>query len=324
MSVAKRNLKFNSALVTGGAGFIGSHLVEAHVTGGCQVTVLDNPSSGHRENLSACADKITFIEGDIRDERILARAVSGCEVVFHLAAEIFVPRTIEDPIKSAEINTIGTLNVLEAARKSGVQRVVLSSSCAVYGNPAKLPVTETTPTQPLSPYAAQKRNAEQHAAVYSGLYDLETINLRYFNVYGPRQDSPSPYSGVISVFLGRAIKGQVPVIQGDGRQSRDFIYVQDVVVANLTAANQTDLSGEVYNIGTGQQTTIKRLWNTVSQIADVSIDPTYETAREGDVRNSVADTTLAEEKLEFKARTTLEEGLAKTYEWYKDRLKAED
>jgi len=191
----------------------------------------------------------------------------------------------------------------------------------VYGNPDQLPVAENIPTQPLSPYAVQKRTAEQYATFYSDIYDLETISLRYFNVYGPRQDSSSPYSGVISVFLDRAIKSQKPIIHGDGEQSRDFIYVADVVEANLAAACQEAASGDIFNIGTGLQTTIKQLWNTVSRIADVSIDPAYEPAREGDVRSSVADTVLAEKKLEFIARTTLEEGLAKTYGWYKEKLK---
>lgn len=323
MSVANNRSTIKSALVTGGAGFIGSHLVEALVATGCRVTVLDNLSTGHLENLEACRQKITLIEGDIRDEKALTRAARECEVVFHIAAEIFVQHTIENPVESAEINTIGTLNVLEAARQNRARRVVLSSSCAVYGNPVHLPVTENDPAAPLSPYAVQKLTAEQYATIYSKLYGLEAVSLRYFNVYGPRQDSSSPYSGIISVFLNRAINVQKPIIHGDGEQSRDFIYVRDVVTANLIAADQTGISGEVFNIGTGQQITMNKLCLEVGSTAGVDLAPFYEPKRKGDVRASAADTNLAEKKLGFKAETNLTVGLAKTYQWYMKRLKAE-
>lgn len=243
-------------------------------------------------------------------------------MIFHLAAEIFVPRTIEDPVESAEINTIGTLKVLEAARQKGVRRVVYSSSCAVYGNPDNLPITEYTLAKPLSPYAVQKLTGEYYATVYSDLHGLETVSLRYFNVFGPRQDASSPYSGAIAVFMERSLNGQESAIHGDGEQSRDFIYVADVVEANLIAANKTGLSGEVFNIGTGQQTTINQLWEEVSRSTAIDLAPAYEPARKGDVRASVADTRLAAQKLGYQAITTLEEGITKTYQWYKNRLKA--
>ena len=311
--------KIKSALVTGGAGFIGSHLVAALVDSGCRVTVLDNLSSGYLDNIAAYQERITFIEGDIRDTAALDRAVKGCEVVFHLAAEIFVPRTIEKPLESAEINDLGTLKVLEAARQNGLKRVVLSSSCAVYGNPAEMPIGENTPAKPLSPYAVQKLAGEHYAAVYSELYGLETASLRYFNVYGPRQDPSSPYSGVISIFLERAGRGETPVIYGDGEQSRDFIYVVDVVRANLLAARQSGISGKVFNIGTGRDTTVNRLWKAISSLTNATRVPDHKLTREGDIRTSVADISLAKETLGFQAKTSLEEGLAETYRWYAQR-----
>lgn len=288
----------------------------ALVTAGCRVTVLDNLSSGYRENIAVYRDRVTFIEGDIRDESALARARAGCEVVFHLAAQVSVPRSIENPEESAEINNSGTLKVLEAARQCKVKRVVLSSSCAVYGDPAKMPVSEKTPTSPLSPYAAHKLAGEKHASDYNRMRDLETVSLRYFNVYGPRQNPSSAYSGVISFFFDRAGRDEAPVIYGDGEQARDFIFIADVVHANLLAARQPGIAGRVYNIGTGRATTINRLWDEISKLTKISRVPEYKPPREGDIRASVADTDLAEEKLGFRAGTSLEEGLAETYRWY--------
>jgi len=208
--------------------------------------------------------------------------------------------------------------VLEAARQSGVWRVVFSSSCAVYGNPDNLPIPEFTPAKPLSPYAVQKLTGEHYAVVYSNLHGLETVSLRYFNVFGPRQDASSPYSGVISVFMDRALNGKEPTVYGDGEQSRDFIYVADVVEANLIAADKTGISGKVFNIGAGQQTTINQLWQKISYTASADVNSVNEPVRKGDVRASVADTGLAERELGFKAETGLAEGLTKTYNWYKN------
>lgn len=310
------DLAFNSALVTGGAGFIGSHLVAALVADGCRVTVLDNLCVGHRENIADFENDITFIEGDIRDSDSLAQAVAGCDVVFHLAAVVSVPRTIADPLESAAVNDIGTLKVLEAARQKKVKRVVFSSSCAVYGNSARVPNREDMPTRPMSPYAVHKVCGENHASVYSELYGLETVSLRCFNVYGPRLDPSSPYSGVISIFLDRAGRGEPPVIFGDGGQSRDFVFVDDVVAANMLAARQNEVSGKVFNIGTGRKTTINALWKEIHGRTDTRLVPEYKPARDGDIYTSVADITLAKAKLGFETQTTLEEGLAETYRWY--------
>ena len=235
------NKKMKKALVTGGAGFIGSHLVDALLSDGCQVVVLDNLSTGRLSNLEHVIDKISFHKGDIRDRETLANAVKDCEVVFHQAAMVSVPRTVEDPLGSAMINEIGTLLVLEAARKHHVKRVVLASSSAVYGDDPDLPKMEKMVVKPLSPYAVQKLTGEYYANIYYDLYGLETSCLRYFNVYGPRQDPSSPYSGVISIFMSRALSQKSPVIYGDGNQYRDFIFVNDVVRANLLAA-KTDWS----------------------------------------------------------------------------------
>jgi nucleoside-diphosphate-sugar epimerase len=302
--------------VTGGAGFIGSHLVATLGAAGCRVTVLDSLFSGYRENIAAYQDRLTFAEGDIRDEEALSRASADCEVVFHLAAMVSVPRTIENPVESAAVNDIGTLNVMEAARQNEVKRVVLSSSCAVYGNLAGLPNREDMATRPMSPYAVHKVCGENYASIYSELYGLEAVSLRYFNVYGPRQDPSSPYSGVISIFLERAGRGETPVIYGDGEQSRDFIFVADVVQANLLAARQSGITGQVFNIGTGRDTTVNRLWKAIRGLANATRAPEYQPAREGDIRTSVADIRLAEETLGFQAQTPFEEGLALTYDWY--------
>lgn len=289
------------------------------VAADCRVSVLDNLSSGCIENLADCQGDINFIQGDIRDERTLSKAVAGCNVVFHLAAQVSVPRSFENPEESADINDKGTLQVLEAARQGNVRRVVLSSSCAVYGDPAEMPVNENTPASPLSPYAAHKLAGEKHAPDYSRSYALETVCLRYFNVFGPRQDPSSPYSGVISIFLDRVNAGQRPVIHGDGEQSRDFIYVADVVKANLAAAVHSDVSEKAFNIGTGCQTTINQLWGEIGKLMRASLVPEYKPARDGDIRKSFADTVLAEEKLGFKAQTSLEKGLKLTYDWYLEK-----
>ena len=221
-------MTIDSALVTGGAGFIGSHIVEALVQKGCRVTVLDNLSSGHLSNLDAVANQIRFIKGDITDQKILSDAVSGCKVIFHEAAMVSVTDTIARPLSSAKVNELGTLNVLEAARRHNSRRVVLASSSAIYGDDPKLPKHESMAPKPLSHYAVQKLAGEHYASVYTNLFGLETVSLRYFNVYGPRQDPSSPYSGVISIFMTRAAEKEKPIIYGDGTQSRDFIYINKV------------------------------------------------------------------------------------------------
>lgn len=310
------------ALVTGGAGFIGSHLVDALVERGVATVVIDNLSSGHLTNLTHLKEKIRFVRGDIRDLDLLTDLMDGCHLVFHLAAVVSVPQTVDDPIGSAMVNDIGTLNVLEAARRQKVGRVVLSSSCAVYGDDPVMPKREDGALRPLSPYAVQKLTGEYNAKVFADLFGLETVCLRYFNVFGPRQDPSSPYSGVISIFLNRAAAGQAPAIYGDGLQSRDFVFVKDVVRANLLAAQAPGACGRRINVGTGRQVTINELWQVVAALAGVTRSANYLAPRAGDIRESVADIALARELLGFAPEFTFEQGLKATYQWYKS--KAED
>jgi UDP-glucose 4-epimerase len=312
------NITFKKALVTGGAGFIGSHLVEALVAGKCNVAVLDNLSSGNILNLEALKDRITFFRGDIRQKDILEKAAEDCDVIFHLAAVVSVQQTIDHPVESTEINDIGTLNVFDAARSQHVRRVVFSSSCALYGDDPRLPKIETMNPKPASPYAVQKLAAEHNARIYDELFGLETVSLRYFNVFGPRQDPSSPYSGVISLFMTRAVSNQAPVIYGDGRQSRDFVYVKDVVNANLLAATMTNPRGRIFNIGTGNQVAINRLWELIASLSGrKELKPRYEPARAGDILHSCAGMDVTKSELKFDPEYSLEKGLERTYEWYK-------
>jgi nucleoside-diphosphate-sugar epimerase len=313
-------IDFKNALVTGGAGFIGSHLVDALVSAGCKVTVLDNLSTGNLLNLGPLTDQITFYKNDIRQLEMLEKAAEGCDVIFHLAAVVAVQQTISNPVESTMINDIGTLNVLEAARAKNVRRVVLASSCAVYGDDPRLPKLETMTPRPASPYAVHKLSAEHYARVYFELFGLETVSLRFFNVYGPRQDPSSPYSGVISIFMAKAASNQVPVIYGDGNQSRDFVYVKDVVKANLLAAGADNLAGNVLNIGSGSYVLINRLWELIASLGGQRLAPKYEPARNGDILHSVAGMELTRSILNFKNDFTLEQGLEMTFDWYKGRM----
>lgn len=316
-------IAFTKALVTGGAGFIGSHLVEALVSAGVRVAVLDNLSSGRLSNLDHLKDCIEFHENDIRQFEVLIKAAQDCDVIFHLAAVVAVPQTIDDPVESAMVNEIGTINVLEAARRNNIQRFVFASSCAVYGDDPQLPKNESMPPVPTSPYAVHKLTGEHHARVYSELYGLKTASLRFFNVFGPRQDPASPYSGVISIFMTRAIANQAPVIFGDGNQSRDFVYVKDVVNALILAANSNDSAGKRLNIGTGSSVSINRLWDLIASLAGRQLAPAYAPARAGDILHSVADITLAESLLNYIPGYTLEQGLAATLEWYRGQTEDE-
>lgn len=309
-------LPFKNVLVTGGAGFIGSHLVEALVSAGCQVRVYDNLSSGNTDNLRHLEGQFSFYQADIRDRQKLEAALEGCEVVFHLAAIVSVPQTVENPIESAEVNEMGTLFVLDASREAKVKRVVFSSSCAVYGDDPRLPKRENMAPKPLSPYAAQKLAAEYYAKVFYDLYGIETAVLRYFNVYGPRQDPTSPYSGVISIFMTKALLNEPVVIYGDGNQSRDFIYVRDVVKANLLAATASNVSGHVMNIGSGQSVCINDLWQAVCALSGRSRDPQYASKRPGDIVASLAGMERAKELLGFDCEASFEKGLESTFEWY--------
>ena len=308
--------RIQQALVTGGAGFIGSHITEALINQGCRVTVLDNLSSGHLKNLDGLKEKITLIKGDIRNDDDLAGAVKNCDTIFHQAAVVSVTQTVSDPVGSAEVNELGTLKVLEAARRNGVGRMVLASSSAVYGDDPRLPKVESLDTCPLSPYAVQKLTNEYYAQLYHRLYGLETVCLRYFNVYGPRQDPSSPYSGVISIFMNRAAADSAPMIYGDGHQTRDFVFVGDVVQANLLAACSRGAFGLAFNVGTGVAIEINALWQKISDLARCNRSPVYAESRQGDIVHSLAGIEQAREQLNFNPSVSFNEGLERTYRWY--------
>lgn len=315
------NSKLNRVLVTGGAGFIGSHLVDTLVTEGCDVVVLDDLSSGSLSNLEHVKDKITFYKGDIQDQKILMKAAKNCEVIFHQAAMVSVTKTVDNPVDSAFINDMGTLFVLESARQNKVKRVVLASSSAVYGDDPLLPKHENMPLKPMSPYAVQKLTGELYARIYHDLYGLETVCLRYFNVYGPKQDPSSPYSGVISIFMTKAVSKKPPLIYGDGKQYRDFVFVKDVVKANLLAATEDDAAGQIFNIGTGKHVSINSLWDMISLFSGLKIEPEYIPSRLGDILESVASIEQARSALGFEPDYLFEKGLEITFKWYKGSRK---
>ncbi len=310
---------YKRVLITGGAGFIGSHIAEALVGQGCDVRIFDNLVSGHLENIVHIKDAVTFIHGDIEDEEALAKVSQGCDVVFHQAAVVSVTKTVVEPVASTAVNDLGTLKVLEAARQNRVKRVVMASSSAVYGDDPQLPKIESMAAHPLSPYAVQKRTNEHYASLYHRLYGLETVCLRYFNVYGPRQDPASPYSGVISIFMTRASKGSVPVIYGDGRQTRDFVFVKDVVQANLLAASSADAPGHVFNVGTSDSIEINTLWDRIARLAQCELKPEYAPARTGDIVHSLAGIQKARERMDFKPSVSFDEGLSQTFAWYQEQ-----
>ena len=301
-------------LVTGGAGFIGSHIVEALLRRNHQVRILDNFSTGKRENLPADQTNVEVQTGDVRESETVARAVAGTDGVFHEAALVSVPLSVENPQDSFEINAKGTINVLDAARKAGVRRVVYASSAAVYGDQSQLPLTETAPLRPLSPYGLDKMYGEQAGNLYSTLYAQESVALRYFNVYGPRQDPKSPYSGVISIFVDAIRSGKPPTIYGDGEQTRDFVYVADVVDANLKAMFARYEGFRVFNVACGRQTSLNQLFTELQRLAGTVLQPIYGPARAGDVRHSLADISLIQRELEYAPAFSLAEGLAKLWE----------
>ena len=296
------------ALVTGGAGFIGSHIVDRLLADGYRVRVLDNFSTGKRENLPE-SDDLEIITGDVGSFDDVHKAMKDVELVFHEAAIASVPKTINDPIGSQRTNYQGTLNVLETARQQGTRRVVFASSAAVYGDLPELPKREDMPLKPLSPYAVDKLASEYACQMYTHLHGLETVCLRYFNVYGPRQDPGSPYSGVISIFADRLKKGDQPVIYGDGEQTRDFVFASDVVEANIKAATTEKTTGKVINIATGRVVTLNELLKSMCRILNRKFDPGYEKARAGDIRHSSALIGLSRELLDCAASVDMDEGL---------------
>ena len=298
-------------LVTGGAGFIGSHLVEALVARGERVRVLDDLSTGKRENLSAVLGDVELLVGDVADPGAVDQAMDGCKAVFHLAAIASVQASLEDPLHTHRINADGTLNVLEAARRAKVRRVVFASSCAFYGHHAAFPLGEDLPPQPLSPYAAAKAAGEMYCAAFHASYGLPTVSLRFFNIYGPRQDPTSPYSGVISIFTSRMHQGQAPVIYGDGEQTRDFVYVEDLVRALLLACEREAAVGEVFNVASGTQTSILQLVAILNQVLGTDISPQFGPARAGEVRFSEGDTRRTQKVLGWEAKIPMHEGLSR-------------
>jgi UDP-glucose 4-epimerase len=308
------------ALVTGGAGFIGSHLVDALVDLGAEVVVLDDLSSGHAENVNRAA---RFFEADILDKAAVGAAMEGCDVAFHQAARRAVLQSVEHPLETDRVNVAGTLTVLEAARHAGVRRVVFGASSSVYGGTAILPTPESVPVHPRSPYAVSKHAGEQYCRVFTELYNLETVALRYFNVYGPRQRPDSRYAAVIPKFMGALSSGRPPEVHGDGLQSRHFTFVSDAVRANLRAAEApADCAGRVYNVAGDRAYTLLEVLEVLGDKLGTRIPPVHTAPRSGDVRQSLADLTAAGRDLDYEPAVTLPEGLERTAEWLAEqRLK---
>lgn len=306
-------------LVTGGAGFIGSHLVENLVKQGHDVRVLDSFLTGKKENIAEFLDEIDLIEGDIRDLNTCARALEGVDFVLHQAALPSVPRSIEDPVLTNEINIKGTLNLLLASKQNKVQRFVFASSSSVYGDDEILPKREGVEGVPLSPYAVTKLVGEKYCQVFSRVFGLSTISLRYFNIFGPRQDPYSQYAAVVPLFITKIIEGERPVIFGDGEQSRDFTYVANIVEANGLAIEAPEISGEIINVACGDKTTVNQLFESVRQILQNDIDPIHQDPRPGDIRHSFADITKAREVLKYEPKISLSEGLQETIQWYQGK-----
>jgi UDP-glucose 4-epimerase len=296
------------ALVTGGAGFIGSHIVDRLLADGYRVRVLDDFSTGKRENLPHSPD-LEIHAGDVGRFDNVHNAMTGVGLVFHEAAVASVPKTIHDPLGSHQSNYVGTLNILEAARQEGTKRVVFASSAAVYGDLPELPKREDMPLKPLSPYAVDKLASEYACQMYTYLHGLETVCLRYFNVYGPRQDPSSPYSGVISIFADKLKKGERPVIYGDGGQTRDFVFVSDVVAANIKASIVNNAVGSIINIATGRGITLNALLKSMCRMFRNKFDPEYHGARSGDIRSSIAATLLSKDTLDWLSEVDIDDGL---------------
>lgn len=305
-------------LVTGGAGFIGSHIVNGLLDRGHEVRVVDNLSSGRRENMAGFLDRIEFIEGDLRNMDDCRQSVEGMDFVLHQAALPSVPRSVADPILSNEHNIRGTLNLLVAARDAKVKRVVYAASSAAYGNTPTLPKEESMTPDPLSPYAIAKLVGEQYCRVFHSLYGLEAVALRYFNVFGPRQDPTSQYSAVIPKFIVALLEGRNAQIYGDGEQSRDFTFVDNVVEANLLAVTAPNAPGRVINIACGKRITLNKLAEQLQEMVGGAGGFEHVEERAGDVLHSLADISLAREILDYEPRVSVEEGLKKTVEWYKE------
>ena len=303
-------------LVTGGAGFIGSHTVEELIRRGHGVTVLDDLSTGKAENLAHVRSKIEFMQASVTNLDGVRQACRGVDGVIHLAAQTSVPRSVKDPIETNLINGNGTLNVMVAAHDAKVKRVVFASSCAVYGKTPVLPIRETVSPAPISPYGVSKMAGELYGRVFQQIYGLEFVALRYFNVFGPRQDPGSPYSGVLSLFNAAVMEGTQPTLYGDGEQSRDFVYVGNVAEANVLAAEVKNAPGHTINIGTGNRITLNQTLALLEKITGRPAKANYAAPREGDIRDSQADIALAKNVLGYEPRLGFEEGLKRTWDWF--------
>ena len=307
-------------VVTGGGGFIGSHIVENLVRQRNTVKVIDDFSTGKRGNVEAFKNDVEIIEADLAETKNLTQFLKGTDYVIHQAAIPSVPKSILDPLKSHNANVNGTLNLLLACRDAGVKRVVYASSSSLYGDSPTLPKNESMMPNPLSPYGAQKLFAEMYCQVFTKAYGLETVSLRYFNVFGPRQDSTSQYSGVLALFIPAVLQGRRPTIYGDGLQSRDFTYVQNVVEANLLACKVPGVGGQVFNVACGDRITVNSMLHQINKIVGVDISPVYAEPRSGDIKHSQADITRAREHLGYEPKVSFEEGLRATVEWYRKNL----
>jgi nucleoside-diphosphate-sugar epimerase len=305
-------------LVTGGAGFIGSNTADELVRRGHSVVVLDDLSSGKEENLAEIRNKITLIKGSITDIEVVRKAMHDAEYVLHLAARTSVPRSVKDPIETNKINIDGTLNVLVAAKELKVKRVVFAASSSAYGETPTLPKVETMQPQPLSPYGVTKYVGELYAQTFGRCYGLENVALRYFNIFGPRQDPSSPYSGVLAKFCTAFLEDTQPVVFGDGEQTRDFTYVDNVVQANLLACEAPNVSGKLFNVGVGGRTSLNQVLAELNKITGKKLEAKYEPPRDGDIRDSQADISQAREFLGYDPQVAFPEGLAKTFEWYRE------
>jgi UDP-glucose 4-epimerase len=304
-------------LVTGGAGFIGSHIAEALVERGDRVRVFDNLSTGHLSNMDGFRDRIEFVEGDLVDARAVAAAVEGVDSIFHQAALASVPRSVEAPLKTNAACVTGTLTLLDAARRAGVQRLVYAASSSAYGDQPTSSKRETDSPAPISPYGAAKLAGEHYCRAFAATYGFQTVCLRYFNVFGPRQDPDSPYSAVIPLFITAMLAGRQPVIHGDGRQSRDFTYVANVVQANLLAADAQGVSGRMFNVANGRSTDLLTLIDVLNRLLGTDVKSRHDAPRPGDVRESLADITQARELLAYEPLIDFEEGLRRSIDYYR-------
>jgi nucleoside-diphosphate-sugar epimerase len=304
-------------LVTGGAGFIGSNTVDELVRRGHSVVVLDDLSSGKEDNLAEIRNKITFIKGSITDIEVVRKAMHEAEYVLHLGARTSVPRSVKDPIDTNKINIEGTLNVLVAAKELKVKRVVFAASSSAYGETPTLPKVETMQPQPISPYGVTKYVGELYGQTFGRCYGLENVSLRYFNIFGPRQDPSSPYSGVLAKFCTAFLEDTQPLVFGDGEQTRDFTYVENAVQANLLACEAPNASGKVFNVGVGERISLNEVLRELGKITGKRLEAKYEPPRDGDIRDSQADISQARECLEYNPQVSFEEGLARTFEWYR-------